>query len=112
MEQITIDDLIDKTIDSIKRKGVDNSLPVIYRLYNYILLNIEELPQIKRKQTAGMTFAFLSYRKLSGCTKFPAMAYYCLTQATKHLPVFFPFHLVSTYIITSTAERVKFLLFN
>lgn len=110
MDQNKFDNLVKETVDFIENNGVFNSIREIKRLYDSILSNIKELPQIKLKQLAGTAFASLSYIKMPGMTKFPYLAYYCLTSATKVCPPFLPIHLIPLYIMHSRVERTKFLL--
>ena len=105
-----IEEKVNKTIDSIQNYGVEQSLSLIFDLYNYTMSNIKSLPNIKQKQTAGIAFAFLAYQKIPNLGRYANLAYYCLCKATSHCPTFLPFHLIKSYITLSRAERTKLLL--
>lgn len=106
----SIDYKVRETLESIQQYGLNGSLPQIQLLYQHVLGNLPELENLALFQIAGTLFSVLATQNYQGLTRFPNMAYYCLTQGTKTMQPIADINICMQNRLISRGERAKLLL--
>ena len=105
-----LDDLIRDTIENIRMKGLTSSVDFFRTLYSFTLSHLDQLKNLSFFQLSGTLFSIISYEKISDLTRFPNMAYYCLTKGVTALQPMGYSNVIQENQMHSRAERAKLLL--
>ena len=112
MAVTSIDRKINDTLRHIKQYGLHHPTTIIKieELYYHTLTNLSELKNLALYQIAGTLFSVLAFEKYTHMTKFPNLAYYCLTQGTSVIQPSADMSIALKNIFYSKVERAKLLL--
>lgn len=106
----SIDYKVKETLQSIQSYGLSGSISEIQQLYVHILRNLPELKNLALFQIAGTLFSVLAAQKFNGLTRFPNMAYYCLTRGATIMQPLGDLNICIQNQFHSREERAKLLL--
>ena len=105
-----LDYKIKNTLESLQKFGVQGSLREIHNLYTYALSHLEDLENLGLFRLSGTLFSIISFEKIPGLTRFPNIAYYCLTRGTEAIQPVGYINIIQENWKESYAERAKLLL--
>lgn len=104
-----LDYKIKETVDFIRCNGL-NSQSKFQELYAFTLSHLDDLRNLALFQLSGTLYGILALEKVPGCTRFPNIAYYCLTRGASAIQPAGALPLIQENWLHSHAERAKLLL--